>query len=272
MDSNRFEHLTRTLSSTETRRGAVKTLAAASLGLGLTRLGMGGVRAGKKNKHKDKNKNKDKGKDTDKDKDKPTFTTVRQPLTQTFSSSAAIAIPSSGVAAPYPSSLAVSGFANGSITDVNLTVNGFTHTFADDVDILLAKGSSNLVVMSDAGGNNAASNLTLIFDDAAAAPLPDATALVSGAFLPTNHLLSGGDTFPAPAPAVSANVLLSAFNGIDPNGEWQLFVTDDLAGGTGSISSWSLEITADVDVQVQEQVDVPKDKKKRKKGGKKGKR
>lgn len=257
MDSTRFETLTRKLSSAATRRGAVKTLAAASLGLGLTRLGMGGAFAGKKNKNKSKKKNKD--------KDKPKFETVRQPLTQSFSNSAVIAIPSSGVAAPYPSPLDVSGFANGSITDVNLTVNGYTHTFADDADILLAKGTSNVLVLSDAGGNNAASNLTLTFDDTAAASLPDTTALVSGAFLPTNHLLSGADTFPDPAPVVSANVLLSAFNGIDPNGEWQLFVTDDLAGGTGSLSSWSLQITADVDVQVT----VPKDKKhkkKRKKG------
>ena len=52
MESNRFDALTRSLSVTGSRRGAFRTLAAAGLGLGLTKLGLAGVRAktGKKKK------------------------------------------------------------------------------------------------------------------------------------------------------------------------------------------------------------------------------
>ncbi len=210
----------------------------------------------------------------DKKKAKPKFKTVtrtvRQPLTQSFSNAAGIAINDDTKASPYPSALNASGLANGVITDVNLTLNGFTHEVSDDADVLVTKGSTNLVVLSDAGGNQPAAALSLTFDDAAAAQLPDATALISSTFLPTNHVSQGADTFPAPAPTASTNTLLAAFNGIDPNGEWQLFISDDAGAFAGSIASWSLLITAEVDVQVQEQIKAKKDKKKGK-GGKKGK-
>lgn len=48
MDSNRFDSVTRGLATAESRRGAVKTLAAAGLGLGLARLGLGAADAKKK--------------------------------------------------------------------------------------------------------------------------------------------------------------------------------------------------------------------------------
>jgi hypothetical protein len=57
MDSTRFDKLTRELLAVNSRRGAVRTLAAASLGLGLTRLGATGAGAGK-NKNNNKNKKK----------------------------------------------------------------------------------------------------------------------------------------------------------------------------------------------------------------------
>jgi hypothetical protein len=37
---------------------------------------------------------------------------------------------------------------------------------------------------------------------------------------------------------------LSVFNGLDPNGAWTLFFADVEAGGTGTLKSWALEITA----------------------------
>jgi subtilisin-like proprotein convertase family protein len=36
---------------------------------------------------------------------------------------------------------------------------------------------------------------------------------------------------------------LSAFDGLDPNGAWTLFIADVSAGGSGTLVSWSLEIT-----------------------------
>ena len=57
-----------------------------------------------------------------------------------------------GPATPYPSNCVISGLG-GTITDVNLELNGLSHTWPDDIDILLVgPGGQNAFVMSDAGG------------------------------------------------------------------------------------------------------------------------
>jgi hypothetical protein len=58
MDNTRFDRLTRELLSVDSRRNAVRTLAAASLGLGLLRFGSSrAVAKNKKKKNKKKNQN-----------------------------------------------------------------------------------------------------------------------------------------------------------------------------------------------------------------------
>src|SRR6185503_12873452 len=46
----------------------------------------------------------------------------------------AITLNSGGAATPYPSTLAISGLT-GTVNHVTVTLNGFGHTFPDDVDI-----------------------------------------------------------------------------------------------------------------------------------------
>ena len=144
---------------------------------------------------------------------------------------------------PYPSNCVVSGLT-GTITDVDLSINGFSHTYSDDVDIMLAHPTptTNATVMSDAGGANGSVNLNLVLDDEAANQLPDATAISSGSWRPANWP-AASDGFLAPAPTQSANVNLSTFDGLAPNGTWTLWVQDDLGGDMGSINSWDLTIT-----------------------------
>ena len=180
---------------------------------------------------------------------------TRKTITQTFTNAAQITIPpgapfaTSGPALPYPSVIAVAGFANGRILDVNLTLHGFSHTWLEDVNILLVAGDRNAVVMSDVGGNGDAVDVTLTLDDQAATELPLASStLATGTFRPTNRNDGSTDFFPAPAPAPSGNVALSTFNGGNPNGSWQLFVVDDSSSDVGNIErGWSLQITAEVD-------------------------
>src|SRR5690348_11312078 len=92
-------------------------------------------------------------------------------------------------AALYPSSITVPGFAGQVVTKAAISLYGFTHGFPSDVDILLVgpQGQKS-IVMANTGGQNkySVTNLTLTFDDDAAATLPIFTRLVSGTFKPTD--------------------------------------------------------------------------------------
>jgi subtilisin-like proprotein convertase family protein len=37
--------------------------------------------------------------------------------------------------------------------------------------------------------------------------------------------------------------MLSSFNGMDPNGQWTLFIADTSAGGEGTLVNWGMQIT-----------------------------
>ncbi len=171
-----------------------------------------------------------------------------QPLfaaTNTFSNTTSITIPNSGAANPYPSTISVSGITD-TVIDVNVTLSGLTHTFPDDLDILLVgPGGQSVLLMSDAGGSSNISGVNLTFDnDCIFCALPNYSAIASGTYRPTNH---GGGTFPAPAPASPYGNSLNGFDGIDPNGTWSLYIVDDQGGDSGSLSGgWSLTITTGV--------------------------
>jgi len=148
--------------------------------------------------------------------------------------------------APYPSNISVAGLPKG-ITDLNVSLSSFDHTFPDDVDVLLAgPGGQAVVILSDAGGGDEVedeiSGVNLTLDDQAATQLPDETTLTSGTYRPTNYEDPADDVFPPPAPAATGTTL-SAFNNSDPNGTWRLFVFDDGLLDVGDFDGWSLQIT-----------------------------
>ncbi len=167
---------------------------------------------------------------------------IRLGLLPQFCNASSITINATGVASPYPSNILLTG-QPGLITKVTVTLNNLSHSFPDDIDILLVgPGGQNAIIMSDVGGGTIVSGVTLTLDDAAATNLPDSGPLVSGTFKPTNA--GGADTFPAPAPAPSGGSALSVFNGTDPNGTWSLYIRDDTGGLGGSIAGgWCLDIT-----------------------------
>jgi subtilisin-like proprotein convertase family protein len=169
------------------------------------------------------------------------FTFLVGTLPPPVANPASISIPNSGAATPYPSAINVSG-VTGPVTKVTATLHSLTHTFPGDIDVLLVgPGGQKVILMSDVGGGTDVTNVTLTFEDGA--PPASLSALVSGTFAPTNS--GTGDTFPAPAPAAPYGALLSAFNGVNPNGTWQLFVVDDAGGDLGSFGGgWSLKFTA----------------------------
>jgi hypothetical protein len=280
MDGERFDHLTKARAPTDTRRRLLRLLAVLPIGAALlARIGAeiasadpGDPEHGsshrrhrRKARHdpgKDKKHRKGKRKGKRKEKKStgsapsapaqlpPTLPPTRKVVTQTFTNASPIAIPTVGPANPYPSTLAVSGLPNGTITTIKVLLTGYSHTFPDDVDILLvAPTGTDALIMSDVGGDTNVNAIDLVLDDAATAPLPNFNfSLSSGSFQPANYRGNDQDvdTFPAPAPAATGTPLRT-FAGQNPNGTWQLFVRDDLLGDVGSLASWGLEITAEVD-------------------------
>ena len=182
--------------------------------------------------------------------DGATNTTAQFQLTvtpvQVFANTNTIIIPEGApvqaTSTPYPSTNTVTGVA-GTVAGVEVTLVGFSHTFPQDVDVLLVSpdGAHSAVLMAHAGGGNAVNNLRLTFSDGASGTVPFGAALSSGIFYPTNYAGSSL-TFSNPAPAGPYTTTLnSSFAGVNPNGDWKLYVMDDTFPDGGAINGgWLL--------------------------------
>lgn len=149
-------------------------------------------------------------------------------------------------ASPYPATINVSGVA-GTVKSVRVSLNGLSHTFPSDIDILLVgPGGQQVILLSDAGGGTDIVGVNLTLDDAAPTVVP--ATVVSGTFRPTN--LGGGDSFPGAPPGAPAPAL-AVFAGTDPNGAWRLFVVDDAGTDSGTMAGgWGLSIETEFPVCV----------------------
>jgi subtilisin-like proprotein convertase family protein len=134
---------------------------------------------------------------------------------------------------------------------VNLKLSG---TFNGNLYAYLAHGRTNAILLNRVGCS-ASSNLgyddkgfDLVFDDAStngdvhvyrtklggpiSGPLTSSWAPDGRRSNPTNV-----------ATTDSRTALLNVFNGMNPNGEWVLFVADMVAGDSYRVENWGLEIT-----------------------------
>jgi subtilisin-like proprotein convertase family protein len=147
-----------------------------------------------------------------------------------------------GKATPYPAVLSVSN-APGAIVKVSLTLSNLSHEFPDDLDILLVSPSGDAVmVMSDACGVVPMRDITITFDDDAAQPIPEFMLPVEPQYRPMNW--EEGDLLPSPAPLGPYAGVMSAFNGKNANGDWKLYIYDDVPDLDGVLDKgWSLTIT-----------------------------
>ena len=157
-----------------------------------------------------------------------------------------------GPAVPYPSNVSASFPTGTKVKDVNVTLRNYSHTFPDDVDVLLVHSGKNRTIMSDVGGSEDVNNITLKLDDEASnGHLPDDSILSGGTFKPTNVTEDGSDAidnFDFPAPNnVSTNSALSGFDGLSARGAWKLFVQDDADDDCGRFGGgWTVQIKAAV--------------------------
>lgn len=157
-------------------------------------------------------------------------------------------------ASTYPSTIEVAAPSPeyGPITDVFLRLTGLSHTYPDDIEILLVSPTgARLRVMSDAGGGGlapadevgaAVNGVTLNVSDSGVANIPDEGPLISGRYNAGQG--TGSTSFPVPAPATPyQSTFASAFDGTSADGTWSLYVNDDTVLDTGFIhGGWGLDI------------------------------
>lgn len=148
---------------------------------------------------------------------------------------------------PYPSTVAVSGVPLGA-TVKEVIIGGISHTFPDDIDIVLQSPTgANVILMSDCGFADDLVSVNYTFNDGAATGLQDNDISPSGSYKPTNF--GTGDNWPAPGPLTApSSVTLSTFGSGDMNGTWKLFIVDDAGLDQGSWTSWSITFTDPIPV------------------------
>ena len=147
----------------------------------------------------------------------------------------------------YPSTIEVSG-TFGSIIDVSAEIDGLTHGFPRDIDLLLVSPTGkSIMLISDAGGSNTnpANGVDIIFNDAGAS-LGRNTTLTQGSTYAPVDLEAGSDTMPAPAPAGPYQTSFGILDGDNPEGTWSLYFADDFpAADGGSFTGWKLTFVTD---------------------------
>jgi hypothetical protein len=106
---------------------------------------------------------------------------------------------------PYPATITASGVPAGA-TVKSVTINGLSHTFPDDIDIVLQSPTgTNVILMSDCGLTDDLVNINYTFSDAAALALNDNNLSPTGIYKPTNF--GTGDNWPAPGPLTAPHLL-----------------------------------------------------------------
>lgn len=172
----------------------------------------------------------------------------------TFTNPAPITIVDGATANPYPSTIAVAGISGNipaTAGSVKVTLNGFSHSFPDDVAMVLVGPTGAALLLQDGGGGDPdMANVTYTLSDTGAAFLPNATAWPAGTYKPTSYYTEG-TVFPPPGPGAAHGypgpngtaTFSSIFAGTNPNGNWNLYIADFAAGDVGSLSGgWTLEI------------------------------
>jgi hypothetical protein len=172
-----------------------------------------------------------------------------------FTNSTAIAF-NTGAAnngTPYGTAIVASGLPTilpATPGALKVTINNFSHTFPDDVGlVLVGPTGAALLVQDECGDDPNIVGVTYTISDDGATQLPDLTVWTGGTYRPTAHFHS--NSFPAPGPLAAYQypspygggtaTLGSTFGGTNPNGTWTLYTRDFATGDGGSIAGgWSL--------------------------------
>ena len=109
------------------------------------------------------------------------------------------------------------------VSDVNVKNIGITHTFDGDLILTLISPVGTRVRLINRLGSSGDNFTNTVFDDEAATPIASGTPPYTGSFIPDQPL--------------------SAIDGQPANGTWKLEVQDAANVDTGTLNSWTLELT-----------------------------
>jgi uncharacterized repeat protein (TIGR01451 family) len=167
-----------------------------------------------------------------------------------------VVLPEAGSPTAYPLTINVSGMT-AAVQRVRVTLASFSHSYPDDLDVLLVGPSGQAVVMmSDGGGSSGVTNVDLTLDDFGPSVLPDNNSLTASIYRPADYEPAANE-FPLPAPQGPYASTFDVFTGTDPNGTWKLYITDDATKDSGVLGAgWRLDIwardpLADLEVSTQ---------------------
>ncbi|MGL4419165.1 MAG: proprotein convertase P-domain-containing protein, partial [Gemmataceae bacterium] len=131
-----------------------------------------------------------------------------------------LAIPDGPSGAEVTSTVSFSGLS-GVVTDVNVKLS-ITHAYVGDLNAFLVTPTGSRVELFTGVGGNGDNFTNTNLDDEAATSITAATAPFSGTFRPEG--------------------LLSAVDGLSPNGNWSLALRDTAGPDTGTLNSWFITI------------------------------
>jgi len=136
----------------------------------------------------------------------------------TYTSSPSVTIPDNNTVTGISDIINIP--AGSSIIDLNVAID-ITHSWCSDVIVTLESPTGTIVTLIDKVGPNNCSgdNIIVTLDDAASNPVENECP-PNGTFSPNNPL--------------------SAFNGENPVGNWEITVYDDTNNDVGIFNSWSL--------------------------------
>ena len=162
---------------------------------------------------------------------------------ETFANTAPVELPDASGDSTTQSrtTIEVTGLS-GAIDKVTVKLRGLTHPDLGRLAVMVvAPSGQNLVLLSGIDGPARTTRAAIVFADSADAHVPTRD-VPSGRFRPTSAGAPSSFAAPAPEPS-SESTLAGAFRGIEPNGDWTLYLADG-SGGSGQLAGgWSLTIT-----------------------------
>ncbi|MBV9612206.1 MAG: Ig-like domain repeat protein, partial [Acidobacteriaceae bacterium] len=146
---------------------------------------------------------------------------------------------------PYPSRINVTSLA-GTVNSLTISLNNFSNSDPSGIAMLLqGPSATNIVFWNYAGGDNGIGPLNLTLADGSA--LIAAPPVDAASYAPTSNTLEPTPVFASPAPVnlsfaapQASQTFTAAFQNINPNGYWDLYVYDRLGSQNLSIGQWCL--------------------------------